>query len=194
MLSAIVRAALSQRLLVLVAAIALLLFGVNAYRQLPVDAFPDISPTQVKIILKAPGMTPEEVESQVITPLEMELLGIPRQAMLRSTAKYAIADITLDFEAGTDVYWARQQAAERLSNALANLPPIVTGGLSPISTPLSDVFMFTLEGPGLSLEERRTLLDWTVRPALRGLPGVADVNVLGGRARAFEIDPKPFRS
>ena len=189
MLSAIVRVALSQRLLVLVAAVALLLFGVNAYRQLPVDAFPDISPTQVKIILKAPGMTPEEVESQVITPLEMELLGIPRQAMLRSTAKYAIADITLDFEAGTDVYWARQQAAERLSNALANLPPIVTGGLSPISTPLSDVFMFTLEGPGLSLEERRTLLDWTVRPALRGLPGVADVNVLGGRARAFEIAP-----
>ena len=103
MVSAIVRAALSQRLLVLVAAVALLLFGVNAYRQLPVDAFPDISPTQVKIILTAPGMTPEEVESQVITPLEMELLGIPRQAMLRSTAKYAIADITLDFEAGTDV-------------------------------------------------------------------------------------------
>ena len=86
MLSVIVRAALSQRLLVLVAAVALLLFGVNAYRQLPVDAFPDISPTQVKIILKAPGMTPEEVESQVITPLEMELLGIPRQAMLRSTS------------------------------------------------------------------------------------------------------------
>ncbi|MFN4177995.1 efflux RND transporter permease subunit [Phenylobacterium sp.] len=191
MLSRLVSMALSQRLMVVVAAIALMAAGWSAYRQLPVDAFPDISPTQVKIILKAPGMTPEEVENQVIAPIEMELLGIPRQVMLRSTAKYAIADITLDFKDGTDVYWARQQTAERLSNAMAGLPSIVTGGLSPISTPLSDVYMFTLEGGGLSLEERRTLLDWTVRPALRGLPGVADVNVLGGRARTFEIVPDP---
>jgi len=191
MFARLVSLALSQRLMVLVAALGLLLAGFDAYRKLPVDAFPDISPTQVKIILKAPGMTPEEVENQVIAPLEMELLGIPRQAMLRSTAKYAIADITLDFQEGTDVYWARQQTAERLANAMDALPAGVSGGLSPISTPLSDVYMFTLEGSGLSLEERRTLLDWTVRPALRGLPGVADVNVLGGRARAFEVVPDP---
>ncbi|MBI1200247.1 MAG: CusA/CzcA family heavy metal efflux RND transporter [Phenylobacterium sp.] len=191
MLSRLVSIALSQRLMIVVAAFGLIVAGWSAYRQLPVDAFPDISPTQVKIILKAPGMTPEEVENQVITPLEMELLGIPNQTILRSTAKYAIADITLDFKEGVDVYWARQQTAERLANAMASLPSIVSGGLSPISTPLSDVYMFTLEGGGLSLEERRTLLDWTVRPALRGLPGVADVNVLGGRARAFEIIPDP---
>ncbi|RAK66229.1 efflux RND transporter permease subunit [Phenylobacterium kunshanense] len=191
MFARLVSLALSQRLMILVAAFGLLLAGIDAYRKLPVDAFPDISPTQVKIILKAPGMTPEEVENQVIAPLEMELLGIPKQAMLRSTAKYAIADITLDFQEGTDVYWARQQTAERLANAMDALPAGVSGGLSPISTPLSDVYMFTLEGPGLSLEERRTLLDWTVRPALRGLPGVADVNVLGGRARAFEVVPDP---
>jgi cobalt-zinc-cadmium resistance protein CzcA len=191
MLSRIVSFALSQRLLVLVAAAALLVAGFSAYRSLPVDAFPDISPTQVKIILKAPGMTPEEVESQVIIPLEMELLGIPKQVNLRSTAKYAIADITIDFQEGTDVFWARQQTAERLNNAVSGLPAGVAGGLSPISTPLSDVFMFTVEGGGLSLEERRSLLDWTIRPALRGLPGVADVNVLGGRARAFEVIPNP---
>lgn len=191
MLSRLVSIALTQRLMVLLAAAVLAITGFSAYRNLPVDAFPDISPTQVKIILKAPGMTPEEVENQVIVPLEMELLGIPKQVMLRSTAKYAIADITLDFQEGTDVYWARQQTAERLSNALTALPPIVSGGLSPISTPLSDVYMFTLEGGGLSLEERRTLLDWTIRPALRGLAGVADVNVLGGRARAFEVIPDP---
>ncbi|HQR91407.1 MAG TPA: efflux RND transporter permease subunit, partial [Caulobacter sp.] len=88
--------ALSQRLLAIVLTVALVGLGLNAYLKLPVDAFPDISPTQVKIILKAPGMTPEEVESQVITPLEMELLGIPRQSMLRATAKYAIADLTID--------------------------------------------------------------------------------------------------
>lgn len=191
MLSRLLSYALSQRLMVMVAAAALLFFGWSAYRQLPVDAFPDISPTQVKIILKAPGMTPEEVENQVITPLEMELLGIPSQTNLRSMAKYAIADITIDFKDGTDVYWARQQTAERLSNAMADLPPVVNGGLSPISTPLSDVFMFTLEGEGLSLEARRSLLDWTIRPALRGLAGVADVNVLGGHARAFEVVPDP---
>jgi len=183
--------ALSQRLLAAVLAIVLVGLGVNALLKLPVDAFPDISPTQVKIILKAPGMTPEEVESQVITPLEMELLGIPKQAMLRSTAKYAIADLTIDFAPGTDVYWARQQTAERLSNAMGALPAGVSGGLSPISTPLSDIFMFTLEGEGLTLEQKRTLLDWTIRPALRGLPGVADVNVLGGRAKTFEVSPDP---
>ncbi len=191
MFARIVSLSLSQRLMVLLAAVAILIAGTSAYRNLPVDAFPDISPTQVKIILKAPGMTPEEVENQVIAPLEMELLGIPRQSVLRSTAKYAIADITLDFHEGTDVYWARQQTAERLAAALGALPSIVSGGLSPISTPLSDVYMFTLEGDRLSLEERRTLLDWTVRPALRGLPGVADVNVLGGRARTFEVIPDP---
>jgi cobalt-zinc-cadmium resistance protein CzcA len=158
---------------------------------MPIDAFPDIAPTQVKIILKAPGMTPEEVESQIVAPLEAELLGIPRQTILRSTVKYAICDVTIDFAPGVDIYWARQQVAERLANVRDALPATVTGGLSPISTPLSDVIMFTVEGGGLSLEQRRSLLDWTIRPALRGLPGVADVNVLGGRVKTFEVDPDP---
>ena len=106
---------------------------------------------RVKIILKAPGMTPEEVESRVITPIEMEMLGIPDQANLRSVAKYAIADITIDFKDGTDIYWARSQVAERLSNVAGDLPATVEGGMAPISTPLSDMYMFTLEGPQLSL-------------------------------------------
>ncbi|WP_163484642.1 efflux RND transporter permease subunit, partial [Escherichia coli] len=88
--------------------------------------------TQVKLILKAPGMTPEEVESRVITPIEQEMLGIPNQAILRSAAKYAIADITIDFTDGTDIYWARQQVAERLSGVMGDLPASVTGGLAPI--------------------------------------------------------------
>lgn len=191
MFQRLIALALSQRPLVVILTLALIGVGANAYLKLPVDAFPDISPTQVKIILKAPGMTPEEVETQVITPLEMELLGIPKQVMLRSVAKYAIADLTIDFQEGTDVYWARQQTSERLANALSGLPEGVTGGLSPISTPLSDIFMFTVEGGGLSLEQKRSLLDWTIRPALRGLPGVADVNVLGGRAKTFEVIPDP---
>lgn len=188
MLRSLVAWALSARLAVIALAAILVALGVMAYRSLPIDAYPDISSTQVKMILKAPGMTPEEVETRVVTPIETEMLGIPKQATLRSTAKYAIADVTIDFQEGTDIYWARQQVAERLSGVMADLPPGVTGGLAPISTPLSDVYMFTIEGP-LSLTEKRTLLDWTIRPALRTVPGVADVNALGGLAESFEIKP-----
>ena len=189
MLDRVVEFALSQRLLVLLMVLLIAVAGMQAFRQLPIDAFPDISPTQVKLILKVPGMTPEEVEARVLVPLEYELLGIPRQTMLRSAAKYAIADVTIDFEEGTDIYWARQQVAERFSNVAGELPESAAGGLAPIATPLSDLFMFTIEGGDLTLEERRTLLDWVIRPALRTLPGVADVNALGGRVRTFEVVP-----
>ena len=193
MLAGLTGFSLRQRVLVLLGALALSVAGVQAFLALPIDAYPDISPTQVKLILKAPGMTPEEVESRVVAPLEMGLLGVPGGTMLRSTAKYAIADITLDFAEGTDIYWARQQVAERFAAVAADLPSDVDGGLAPISTPLSDVFMFTVEGGGLTLAERRSLLDWTLRPALRTLPGVADVNALGGQARSFAVVPDGVR-
>jgi len=179
---------LSQRLLVLIAALLLIGGGVVAFNGLPIDAFPDVSSTQVKVIMKAPGMTPEEIEARIVTPIEVELLGIPNKRMLRSTAKYAIADITLDFEDGTDIYWARQQVAERLAGVLEDLPAGVDGGLAPITTPLGEMLMFTIEGD-IGLEEKRTLLDWTIRPQLRTLPGVADVNSLGGLVRTFEVMP-----
>ncbi len=189
MLCKLVEFSLTQRIFTLL--VALLVAGIGAYsfRTIPIDAFPNISPAQVKLIMKAPGMTPEEVETRVIAPLEMELLGIPGQTVLRSMAKYAVADITLDFDDRTDIYWARQQVAERLSGVRGDLPASVTGGLAPVSTPLSDVFMFTIEGGTLSLAERRSLLDWTIRPALRTIPGVADVNALGGYVRTFEVVP-----
>jgi cobalt-zinc-cadmium resistance protein CzcA len=192
-LARLIEFSLRQRLLVLLVAFGIAGAGMLAFARLPIDAFPDISPTQVKMVLKAPGMTPEEVEARVIAPLEMELLGVPRAVMLRSTSKYAIADITLDFAEGTDIYWARQQVAERYGNVVPLLPADVGGGLAPISTPLSDVYMFTVEGGNLSLQERRSLLDWTLRPALRTLPGVADVNVLGGHARSFVVVPDRVR-
>ena len=185
----LVRFALTQRLLVLALAVLLVAGGIAAFRELPIDAFPDVSTTQVKVILKAPGMTPEEVETRITVPLELEMLGIPSQRILRSMSKYAIADITIDFEDGTDLYWARQQVAERLGNVMADLPPGVSGGLAPITTPLGEMFMFTVEGGDLSLAERRALLDWTIRPALRTLPGVADVNALGGYVKTFEVVP-----
>ena len=190
MLTALIRFSLTQRLLLLVLTVMLIGAGVQAFLGLPIDAFPDVSTTQVKIILKAPGMTPEEVETRLAVPVEQELLGIPHQRLLRSTSKYALTDITLDFEDGTDIYWARQQVGERLAAAMGNLPPGVTGGMAPITTPLGEMFMFTIEGD-MSLADKRALLDWVIRPQLRTIPGVADVNSLGGEVRTFEIVPNP---
>ena len=189
MFTRLVEFALTQRLLVAALTLLLIGVGISSYRDLPIDAFPDVSPTQVKIIMKAPGMTPEEVETRIVAPIELEMLGIPNQEILRSTSKYAIADITLNFNEGTDIYWARQQVAERLNNAQRDLPANVTGGLAPITTPLGEIFMFTVEGENFSLQERRTILDWVIRPALRTIPGVADVNSLGGMVRTFEVVP-----
>ncbi|MBO1927310.1 efflux RND transporter permease subunit [Thiomicrorhabdus sp. 6S2-11] len=187
MLSRFLQFFLVQRTLVLLIVLVLVGAGWQAFQKIPIDAFPDVSPTQVKMIFKAPGMTPSEVEQRVIAPLEQELLGLPNQEVLRSLAKYALADITIDFKEGTDIYWARQQVAERLGNA--DLPPGITGGMAPLSTPLSDVFMFTIEGDALNNMEKRDLLDWVIRPALRSVPGVADVNVLGGLARVYAVKP-----
>lgn len=188
MLPRLIRFSLTQRLLVLVMTLIMVGVGINALTQLPIDAFPDVSTTQVKIILKAAGMTPEEVETRIATPVEQEMLGIPRQRVLRSSSKSALTDITIDFEEGTDIYWARQQVGERLASVMDSLPAGVTGGLAPITTPLGEMFMFTIEGD-LSLAEKRSLLEWVIRPQLRTLPGVADVNSLGGYVRVFEVVP-----
>jgi cobalt-zinc-cadmium resistance protein CzcA len=190
MLSRVLAFALHQRLLVLIITLAMAVAGFLSFRALPIDAFPDVSTTQVKVIIKAPGMTPEEVEARITVPIEQELLGLPRQKMLRSSSKYALADITLDFEDGTDVYWARQQVSERFTAVLKDLPPGASGGLAPITTPLGEMFMFTLEGPQ-TLAQKRKVLDWLVRPALRTIPGVADVNSLGGSVSTFEVVPNP---
>lgn len=189
MFSRLVEFALTQRLLLGAMTLLLTGAGILSFHDLPIDAFPDVSSTQVKLIMKAPGMTPEEVEARIVTPIELEMLGIPNQRIMRSISKYAIADITIDFNDGTDIYWARQQVAERLNNAQRDLPPTASGGLAPITTPLGEMFMFTVEGDNVSLEERRTILDWVIRPALRTLPGVADINSLGGLVRSFEVVP-----
>ncbi len=192
-MSHLIRFALSQRLLMMIFVLLLTGGGYYAFTNIPIDAFPEVSPTQVKIIVKAAGMTPEEVEARITAPIEVELLGIPHQVMLRSVAKYALTDITVDFAEGTDIFWARQQIAERLNTIWGNLPAGVTGGIAPMTTPLGEMFMFSVEGGGLSLMERRSLLDWVIRPALRTVNGVADVNSLGGLVRSFEIIPDNTR-
>lgn len=189
MLSRLVQFSLAQRLFVLLATLMVAGAGWYALRGLPIDAFPDVSSTQVKIIMKAPGMTPEEVESRIAVPIEVEMLGIPKTKILRSVTKYGLVDVTIDFEDGTDIYWARQQVSERLGGLTENLPTGISGGMAPVTTPLGEMYMFTVEGETLSLAERRSVLDWVIRPALRTVPGVADVNALGGVVRAFEVVP-----
>ena len=192
-MSKLIQLALSQRLLLLLLTSLLALVGWQSMMNTPIDAFPDITHPQVKIILKIPGMTPSEIETRVTALVETEMLGIPKQKRLRSLTKYGLTDITIDFEEGVDIYWARQQVNERLSAMSERLPADMDGGIAPMTTPLSDVFMFTLESDSLSLSERRQWLDWVIRPSLRTIAGVADVNTLGGEVRSYEISPDPQR-
>jgi cobalt-zinc-cadmium resistance protein CzcA len=189
MLTGLVSFALKQRLFVILGAIALVLWGATAYQKLPIDAFPDVSPIQVLVSMRAPGLTPEELESRVTVPIELAVRGIPNLVKMRSTTRYSVALLTFEFADGTDIFWARAQVNERLQQVRDQLPPDVEGGLAPIVTPLAEMVMFTIQSDKLSPQDKRFLLDWTIRPALRGVSGVADVNVLGGFVRTFEVVP-----
>jgi cobalt-zinc-cadmium resistance protein CzcA len=181
--------ALSSRALVLLMAFAVLIFGINSMLKLPVDAYPDVAPTQVKIILKSSGMTPAEMEARVTIPIEQNMQSIPNQKIVRSLSKYGLCDITIDFEDGVDIYWARQQVTQRLSEVQDMLPANISGGLAPITTPLGEVLMFTIESDTLDLMQKRTLLDWVISKRIRSIDGVADTNALGGYVKTYEIVP-----
>ncbi len=191
MIAALIRFSLIQRLMILLLTGALSVAGVWAYKILPIDAFPDISAPQVQIIVKAGGLSPVEVESRITIPIEMEMQGLPRQTVLRSTTKYALSIIIIDFEDGTDIYWARQQVSERLAQVWDVLPAGVQGGLGPITTPLGEAYMYRIEGPGYDNRELRRIQDWVIRPRLRTVDGVADVNSLGGDVKVFEVVANP---
>ncbi|MDQ6978098.1 MAG: CusA/CzcA family heavy metal efflux RND transporter, partial [Ghiorsea sp.] len=191
MIAALVRFSLIQRLMLLILAVALAAGGVWSFKTLPIDAFPDISSPQVQIIIKAPGLSPSEVESRITFPVEMEMQGLPKQTVLRSITKSALSIIKIDFEDGTDIYWARNQVTERLNQVWSKLPVGVDGGLAPITTPLGEIYMYRIQGENYTNSELRTIQDWTIRPRLRTVDGVADVNSLGGEVRAFEVNPNP---
>lgn len=191
MIPRLVQLALRQRLLVVLSALAVAVWGAVSYRNMSIDAFPDVSPVQVLVSMRAPGLTPEELEARVTNPVEIAMRGIPNLERMRSTTRYAVALMTFEFATGTDIYWARVQVNERLQEVRDQLPAGTVGGLAPIVTPLAEMMMFTLRAGTLSLEEQRTLVDWVIRPALRGLPGVADVNTMGGDVRNFEVVPNP---
>lgn len=191
MIASVIRFSLTQRLMILLIVVALVIGGAWAYQKLPIDAFPDISSPQVQVIVKAPGMSPSEVEQRITFPIEMEMQGLPKQKVLRSLTKYALSVITIDFEDGTDIYWARQQVAERLNQVWSALPEGTDAGLAPITTPLGEIFMYQIKGTDHTNQELRSIQDWIIRPRLRTVEGVADVNSLGGEVRAFEVVANP---
>ncbi len=191
MINSLIRFALVQRLMMLLLALGLTGAGIWAFKTLPIDAFPEISSPQVQVIIKAPGLSPTEVESRITFPVEVAMQGLPRQTVLRSTTKYALSIIVIDFADGTDIYWARQQVTERLSQVWAELPPGVEGGLGPITTPLGEGYMYRVEGEGFSNQELRRIQDWVIRPRLRGVEGVAEVNSLGGEVKVYEVVADP---
>ncbi|CRF50168.1 Cobalt-zinc-cadmium resistance protein CzcA; Cation efflux system protein CusA [Helicobacter heilmannii] len=188
MLASLIEFSLRQRIIVLICAFLLLLFGLYSFFTTPIDAFPDMSPTQVKVVLKLPGSSPEEMENNVVRPLELELLGLKGEKSLRSTSKYSVCDITIDFDDNMDIYLARNMVNEKLSLVLPNLSPDLEGGMEPIVTPLSDILMFTIDG-NLDDTDKRQLLDFLIKPMLRTIPGIADVNSIGGFSRAFVVAP-----
>ncbi len=200
-MNALIKTALSQRLLMVVIALALVVFGVRASMKLSVDAFPDVTNVQVQVATEAPGRTPEEVERFVTVPVEIGMTGLPGLTEMRSLNRNGLSIVTLVFTDNTDVYFARQLVMERLMEVRSKLPADIVPTLGPVSTGLGEVFQYTLDhaNDGKSklseaeLMERRSIQDWVVRPMLRSIPGVAEINSIGGYEKQYQVLVNPDR-
>ena len=185
--------AVRNRVLVLVGVLALIAGGVAAFRTLRVDAFPDLTNVQVQVLVEAPGLSPVEVERLVSFPVEVAMNGLPRVAEVRSTSKYAFAIVTVVFDDGVDVYFARTLVSERLQGVRESLPEGAEAELGPLAGATSEIYLYTLEGGGLDGMQLRTLHDRVVRPQLRAIPGVAEINAFGGQVRQVQVVVSPER-
>lgn len=191
MLDGLLRFSLGNRLATMIAAVAFAFIGYYSYKNLTIEAFPDPTDTQVQVISVYPGQPTEEVERHVSLPVERALNGTPGLYRLRSISLFGLSFVTLTFDDGVDPYLARQQVVERLSEV--DLPEGVHPSLGPLATPIGEVYRYTLEGAGADPMTLRTLQDWTVRPQLMQVPGVADVVSYGGLAREVHIQPDPAK-
>jgi heavy metal efflux system protein len=203
MLRGLVEACLKQRLVIVIVAAIVLAFGLDAARKLSVDAFPDVTNVQVQVATEAPGRSPEEVERFITVPLEISMTGLPGLTEMRSLNKPGLSLITLVFSDKTYVYFARQLVMERLSEVRERLPVGIVPVLGPVSSALGEVYQYTLDQPNdgdrtltrEELIERRTIQDWVVRPLLRSIPGVAEINSTGGYVKQYQVlvDPSKLR-
>ena len=201
MIESLIRGALKQRLVVVVLSLALLAAGFSALKKLSVDAFPDVTNVQVLIATQANGKSPEEVERFITVPLEISMTGLPGLTEMRSLNKNGLSLITLVFTEKTDVYFARQLVMERLMEVADKMPAGVIPIMGPVSTGLGEIYQYTLdkETDGKKqlsqeeLTERRAIQDWVVRPLLRSIPGIAEINSLGGYVKQYQALVNPDR-
>ena len=202
MFDRILRFAIEQRALVLLAVLGMAALGVYSYQRLPIDAVPDITNVQVQINTEAPGFSPLEVEQRVTFPIETVMAGLPGLQQTRSLSRYGLSQVTVIFDDGTDIYFARQLVNERIQQAQASLPPALTPMMGPISTGLGEIYMWTVEAEEGSVKpdgtpytpmDLREIQDWIVKPQLRNVPGVTEINTIGGYAKEFQVAPWPDR-
>lgn len=196
MIERIIHFSLKQKLLVILAVILLTGWGVVALRQIPIDAFPDVTNIQVQIITEAQGMSPLEIERFVTFPIEVTMSGLPKLTEVRSLSKFGLSMVTIVFEDDVDIYFARQLVFERLQEAKEKMPTGAEPVMGPISTGLGEVYQFVLEGQNQDAMELRTILDWIIKPILRTVPGVTEVNSFGGFVKQYQVlvDPNKLLS
>ena len=173
--------------------VVLVIAGLNALYQIPIDAFPDLTNNQVTVITEAPGMAPVEVEQLVTFPIESAMMGLPSTEEVRSISKLGLSMVTIVFDDSVDNYFARQLVNERLNEARGRIPAGLEPALGPVATAFGEVYQYTLEGEGYSARELKTLHDWEIKYQLRAVPGVADINTWGGYTRQYEIEVDPYR-
>ena len=202
LLERIVRFSIRHRWMMLVLTLGLIGVGIWSFTRLPIDATPDITNVQVQINTEAPGYSPLESEQRVTYPIETALAGLPRLDYTRSLSRYGLSQVTVVFEDGTDLYFARQQVAERLQQIRSQIPEGLEPEMGPISTGLGEIFMYTIDaapeavkpdGTPWTATDLRTLQDWVIRPQMRNTPGVTEVNTIGGFERQIHITPDPSK-
>ena len=201
MIASLLEFSLRQRILVLGLACLACVAGVWAFRAIPIDAYPDVTNIQVQVLTEAPGLSPVEVERFITYPLELQMTGLPGLAEIRSLSKFALSQVTVVFRDDVDVYFARQLVLERIMAAKERLPQDVDPVMAPVSTGLGEVYQYYLEGgadaanPEMALTDQRTTQDWVLRPLLKSVPGVIDVNGMGGFVKQYQVvvDPAKLR-
>jgi len=182
-----IRALLHQKILVILGTVLLTVMGILAWRQLPIDAFPDVTNVQVMILTKAPGLAAVDVEERVSYPIEQVMGGLPKVLQVRSLSKAELSQVVIIFEDGADTYWTRQIVAERLAIARERLPPGVDPELGPISTGLGEILQYTVESSSHDPTELRTIQDWLIAPRLKPISGVNEVNSFGGSVKQYQV-------
>ena len=194
MINRIIDFSLDNRLLVLVGWLLVVVVGVGAVQGLPIDAVPDVTNVQVQVLTNSPGLAPEEVERFITFPVETAMSGLPALEEIRSVSKFGLSAVTVVFEEGTDIYWARQLVAERLAVAKEEIPAgYGEPEMGPISSGLGEIYQFEVRGEGKSSMELRTILEWQITPRLRAVPGVVEVNAFGGELKAYQVTLDPDR-